>query len=427
MPKAPPPAVTVDLPRARAFWHRQQGLADPIGDSPHAIVQAVGWLRTLGGIDAYLALWSRGTGLTRAAVDEALASGQLRVSPAARGCIYLVPREDLGLVMRFAEGLWRPRAEKDVAKAGGTWKEIDAVATAVLEALGKRSLTTDEIRAALPDGTVRSYGATGKKVGLSSPLPVALRQLEFDGKVERMVSTGRLDTERYVWRRARGKAFGGSKVPSDPQARTGAIVERFLQSAGPATIKDLAAWSGLSQTEAKAGLARIGAVPVMVEGYGPSFVRAGDEQALAEISPEAKGWRLLSFEDNYTTLHGGPAVLVDPIHHGVSVKIWGRGGDATLGEAKHLASRAILWGSELVGFWEHDPDHGAVVTGLLGQSPRGQKTALTSQAKALEHFIAEQLGHARSFSLDTDDALRTRVALVRAIGHATAGKSSGTA
>jgi len=413
---ATPPALTVELSRARAFWYRQQGLAAPVADTPHEVVKQTGWVRTLGGIDAYLAISARCPGLTRAAVDEAVASGKLAVTPAVRGCIYLVPQEDLGLVMRFAESLSRPRSEKEIIKAGGTWSEVEEVATAVLEVLGSRSLTTDEIRAALPPGAVRSFGAAGKKIGLSSPLPVALRQLEFGGKIQRMVATGRLDTERYTWRKAKRDPFAKSKVPDDPQARVGRIAERFLRAAGPATVKELAAWAGISQTEAKAGLEHIGAVPVLVEGLGPSFVRAGDEELLARVPTDVEGWRLLSFEDNYTTLHGGPGVLVDPAHHGHSVKRWGSSERATLGEAKHLASRAILWGTELVGFWEYDPDADAVATGLLGPAPRGHAKALAEQAKALGEFIAGELGHGRSFSLDTDDELRTRVAEVRALG-----------
>lgn len=423
MPATPPPRLTVDLAHARAFWYRQQGLAAPVGDTPHELVSKTGWVRTLGGIDAYLALWSRRPGLRRAAVDEALASRRLAVAPAVRGCIYLVPQEDLGLVMRFAESLSRPRTEKEIVKAGGTWAEVEQVAAAVLEAVGDRSSTTDQIRAALPPGTVRSFGEAGKKIGLSSPLPVALRQLELAGKLERVVATGRLDTERYTWRRPKGDPFARSKVPDDPAARVGEIAERFLRAAGPASAKELADWAGISQTEAKAALERIGAVPVMVEGRGLAFVRAGDEDVLARVSTDVQGWRLLSFEDNYTTLHGGPGVLVDPAYHGHPVQSWGSSKPATLGDAKHLASRPILWGPALVGLWEHDPDAGTVVTGLLGSAPRGHLEELAEQAKALGDFIVEELGHGRSFSLDTDDELRERAAGVRALAGGGSGAS----
>jgi len=47
---------------------------------------------------------------------------------------------------------------------------------------------------------VRSLGEKGKKLGLSSTLPPALRTLEFEGRIERTLEGGRLDSERYLWR-----------------------------------------------------------------------------------------------------------------------------------------------------------------------------------------------------------------------------------
>jgi hypothetical protein len=58
MPR-PEPALRVDLSRARAFWHRRQGLAEPVGGTLEEVVTSTGWPRTLGGVDVYLAVRAR--------------------------------------------------------------------------------------------------------------------------------------------------------------------------------------------------------------------------------------------------------------------------------------------------------------------------------------------------------------------------------
>ena len=49
------------------------------------------------------------------------------------------------------------------------------------------------------------------------------------------------------------------------------------------------------------------------------------------------------------------------------------------------------------------------------------QAALDQEASALAAFLADDIGHGRSFSLDTDDALRERAAAVRAQARAKQG------
>ena len=102
--------------------------------------------------------------------------------PAARGCMYLVARPQVALALRLAARLTLPRAEREHAKAGIRPREVEELAAAVRETLTRKGpLTTEALRKALPEGSVRSLGEVGKKVGISSALPSALRLLEFDG------------------------------------------------------------------------------------------------------------------------------------------------------------------------------------------------------------------------------------------------------
>src|SRR5262249_6712322 len=151
--------------------------------------------RTLGGVDVYFALRARLAGLHRAEVDGAVEERRTQVLPAARGCMYLVPKSAAALCLRVADHLSRKRNEKEAEKAGLRPGEVDEVAEAVHQVLAARgALSTAGIRSALPAGVLRSLGDAGKKVGLSSALGPALRVLEFAGRVERALEGGRLDS-----------------------------------------------------------------------------------------------------------------------------------------------------------------------------------------------------------------------------------------
>lgn len=412
----PPPALTLSLERARAHWHHKQGLAEPLQVAVEEVVAATGWLRTLGGVDAYLAARARVPGLTRQRLDEAVQQSRLQVVPAVRGCIYLVPRPEVPLVLRIAQEQHRKRAEREYEKAGIAPAELSDVGEAVLKALRKGPLSTDALRKALPEGTVRSLGDKGKKVGLSSTLPPALRHLEFEGKVERTLEGGRLDTERYLWRLPARNPFTGAKVPGEPVERHARIAATFFRQAGPTTLEDFTSWAALSQREARAAMEKLPLAPVAVEGLAAeAWVLEEELAVLREKVPASSSLSMLAFEDCYLAFHGGPALFTDPRHHAREVPVWGTKRGRTLGDARYLFMRPLLDGDRLVGFWEYDVDEEAVVFGTFDKLAPRRRKAVEALAGDVAAFLRDEVGHAHSFSLDSDEALRKRVALIEAM------------
>ena len=399
---------SVDLSRARAFWFHRQGLAAPLGGPIDKVVAATGWLRTLGGVDVYLAARARAPGLRRAELDAAVGDGRLRVSMAVRGCIYLVPVDEVPTLLAEVAPEWRKKSERDVAKAGASWKVVETTAAAVLEVLAGTSLSTDAIRRALP--SIKSFGEAGKKVGLSSPLPLALRLLELDRRIERMPEGGRLDTERYVWRAPKRPV---PPAASDPQARRARIASAFFTHAGPARLEDLQAWTCWSQRDTRAALEGLDLAPVTVTGVGEAFVHRRDLDALA--APAARGAiALLSFEDNYLTFHGGPGLVTDPAHHDLRVAQWGAGGPGRLGDVRHVAHRTIVIDGIVAGMWEVDPRSGGAVWKALAPLPKPLADRVAATVDETARFLMAELGHARSFSLDTMEEVQSRADAIRA-------------
>lgn len=385
-----------------------------------AALATTGFVRTLGGSDVYVAARSRVPGTTRAQLDAEVAARRLQVVPAVRGCIYLVSAADAPLCLRVAEGLGRARDRRDAEKAGIRPGETEHLGEAVFTALQRLGpSTTDAIRRALPDGAVRSLGDRGKKVGVSSPLPQALRRLEFAGRIERTLADGRLDTERYLWRATASDPFAQARLPEDPIDLYARLLQRFAGWAGIGTLRTFAAWAGLSLRDAKAAAAKVELVPIAIAGAAePAFAAPGVEALVREAERADEAVALLPFEDNLPHLAGGPGDFVDARFHGLSVPSWGNHRPQPLGGAAHLAFRPVLADGHIVGFWEYDPDAKAVATRCFQAPGRSATRRLAALAEQLGGFLRDELGHGHSFSLDDDDSLRERLRLLTAIGEA---------
>lgn len=408
------PAVRLTLDHARRVFLLAQGIparAEPL----ERILEETGFVRTLGGADVYVAARARRPGMRRADLDGAAEEGAAQVVPAVRGCMYLVPRRDVPLALRVADLLSRSRAEKDQQKAGILPGEVEELARTVLQVLAaKGPLTTDALRRAMPAGSVRSLGEPGKKVGMSSPLPSALRRLEFEGRVERRVESGRLDSERYLWRATGRSPFDGAGLPDDPIEIYARLARVFFHGAGLGTLQDFAAWAGLSQRDARAAIEKVPLLPAAIEGVEETHYLLEDRrELLARAEEAADSVALLAFEDNVLALHGGPSLMVDPRHHATPVPSWGSARKVTLGDSRHMAMRSVVAEGRVVGFWEYDPDAREVVAGYFEPIPQETRARVGAEAADLARFLNEELGHGRSFSLDTDDALRERSAFVR--------------
>ena len=389
-------ANSLTLDQARARWWHKQGLAGTTKGSVASVIGSTGWLRTLGGTDAYLAARARKPGMKRADLDAALASGALRVVPAARGCIYVVPDRVVADLMALNVGPWRTTTEKDLAKAKSSLAVVEKVAKAVLAAL-TAPMTTDALRKALPAGSIPSFGEAGKKAGLSSPLPLALRLLEFAGAIERTLDGGRLDSERYLWRKA------AWKVPAVSANPLATVIDAFLEFSGPATLAQIAEWSGRAQRDLKPVLEALGAVAIEVEGMGPAWGKPGDLAA----RPAPSGIALLGFEDNYVNNHG-LGLVADPKLHAIEVDIWGSGKPEAVGKARHVLSRTIVRDGLVIGFWEVDPGAKSGVWTTFDKPPKALAKQLDEAVADASAFLLEDVGNAITFSLDTMELVQER-------------------
>jgi len=379
----------------------RQGLAAPLGGDLASLVAATGWLRTLGGVEPYLALLARRPGLTLAEADAAFASRELQVLPCVRGCTYVVPRAQAGVALRYAALLARRRIERDLEKVEVPPSELAALQAEIRRVLGQGGRSVEALRAALPPGLVRSLGALGKAHGLSSALPAALRLLEFDGRVSRHPES-RVDAERYEWREVDGDVFAGTPAEDDVAGLTEALLGWYLRWAAPAGLDEFVAWTGGSKRDARAAAERLGAREVEVEGLGPALSVDDREDRL---DPDAV--HVLASQDNYGGLRAGVRSIVDPSNHHRPAGSFGRR-TSTFGEATTADGRFVIRGGLVVGLWEYDAQAKRARYGCW--DPAHRSPAADRAVEKLGEFLTQGFGHGRLYSLDNAAEQQKRLA-----------------
>jgi hypothetical protein len=360
-------------------------------------------------VDPYLALFARAPQVAKTGLDGALAEQRLWIVPGVRGCIWLVNEQDVSLALRVSEAQARRRLDRDMEKLSVPQAELAEIGERAVAALADKALLMEELRAALPEGSVRSLGEAGKKLGHTTTLPAALRYLEWAGKLRRHPHGGGLDTNRYAWGLADKDTRTLGDAPSDAVGQAQELLARFLAWAGPATLSDFVAWSGLGKRVAQSALGASDPVAVEIEGLDETaYVLAEHASELDSVDGD-DGTYFLPGLDNLFSLRSNPAPLADPAHHELELMAMGKR-TVTLAKAAWIEPRPIVHRGEWVGLWAWDPERAEVLMAPLGTWSKVHWGAARAAADGLSEFIAGSLdGRAPTNSIDSDKRARERV------------------
>ncbi len=381
--------------KMRAWWAHRQGLDGRLAGRPAAeMLEQTGWARSVGGCGPYLALFARG-GIGRDAVDKAVAAMQIHELPSARGCTYIVPACDFTLALAVGQGF--ADEERTARKLGVTEREIDRLCTYVVDALSKGPMDPEKLRD-FAGNAVRSLGAEGKKKGLATTLPVALRKLQSQGEIRRIPVGGRLDQQRYRYALWRPNPLCQFKL--SPLEAFTELARRFFTWIEPATLAEFQWFSGLGVKATLTAVEPLRLEPVqkgserlMLPGH-----RAGFQSYRAPKHPR---YVLVSSLDGISHLRRDVKGLLAPEDMTQSV-VCGRG-------LTDLSSHAILDRGRLMGLWEYDPVEREIVwMSFIRRSKR-----LEEAVARVEEFVRDELGDARSFSLDSPKSRAPRIAALR--------------
>lgn len=390
--------------RLRAWWSHRQGLDGSMaGTTPTEVLARAGWARSVAGAGPYLTLFAR-AGISRATADAAVASLAIHELPAARGCTYVLPASDFALGLTLGDDF----GHGDMAQArklGVTDGEIDALCAAVLKALATAVMPPEALRDATGNAS-RSLGEEGKKKGLTTTLPLALGRLQANGDIRRVPVNGRLDQQRYAYTRWTPNPRAARKLaPTDARI---AIAQRYFAWIGPASLKEFQWFSGLSAKLANEAVAGLQLRPV-ADGSLLMLPDADLDAFHAFKAPTEPQYALVSSLDSITAARRNVLDLVDAAD--AEREVVSDAAVKTIGRLSDLPSHAILDRGRLIGLWEFDPEAQQLVYALFRGKP---DAALRAALARTEAFVRDDLGDARSFSLDSPKSRQPRLAALRA-------------
>lgn len=371
----------------RRIWIARQGL----GKRPPKGILDLPWLYSAGSAIAYLSVRARLPKLSREQMERA---GLMDV-PALRGNM-LVPPADLGLALAAGRRSNAERFGRLAAKCKVTAKEVQDLCAAVVDVLSGGPLPMDQIRERIPPKLIRNFGEEGRLLGETSSLPVALRDLQAQGRVLRIPENLRWDDNRYVYRLSKPpKQIVDKKVNHE-------LARRFFHWAGPATLAEFAFWANLGKKEAEAAIKGLKLERLEVEGWSNEAY-----QEPGATKPETSGVILLPFRDNYLYFRRNMTVFLDPAHRQVrTLDIKNQLRPLVMQPMLH--HHAILFDGRLVGAWEYDPERKEIAW-TLWEEVRGVEQAIEEMAE----YIRTELGDLRFYAFDAGKGRRMRIESLR--------------
>lgn len=387
----------------RAWRAARQGLDGSWTGFPAAEALARGgWIRSVGGVSPYLALFAR-CGARRAEVDAATAALALHELPAARGCTYVVPAADFATALRAGQG-FGDEAQVNTAKKhlGVTHDELATLEAAVLSALADGPRDPAALKDALGD-RVRNLGPDGKKRGVTTTLPLALGRLQTSGQVRRVPVNGRLDQQRYAY-----TAWTPSPLEGDTRATADVqrdLVAAYVRWAGLATTDEINTFTGFGAKVTKAAVAALG----FVAGPDGRWMTPDDLASLQTFAaPTEPCVRLIGALDSLQLLRRELDSLVDPADRPAldALVTQGAAGDAL----QDLGHHAIVDRGRLIGLWLYDPEAADIVYTTFGTPD----DAVRAEVARTAAYVRDDLGDARIFSLDSPASRRARIEALRA-------------
>jgi len=239
-------------------------------------------------------------------------------------------------------------------------------------------------------------------------LPTALGRLQSQGEIRRVPVDGRLDQQRYRYAPWSDNPLGDFKLSLDDCYLE--LAGRYFRWIGPATAAEFQWFSGLGVKAAKAVLDKLDLVPIAPGS--DRLLPACDKAAFDALEiPGKPHYALVSSIDAITLHRRDIAGLTDPAHRAHPLLIAeGRGSGFVIDMPDH----AIFDRGQFVGLWEFDPAEGKIVWVSFVPPTDG----LLAEIAKTESYVRDQVGDARSFSLDSPKSRAPRLVLLRRAGSA---------
>ena len=289
--RLPLPVKTADLLRRLRLHH--QWLARPTVRRPEEIVAHFGAVQSQDFAMAKWALALRSGDLRDAHVAAAFDAGAILRTHVLRPTWHFVAPADIRWMLRLSA----PRVRAQMAHNDRQYG-IDAAllrrSRAVIERAlrGGVHLTREELQTALARHRIKVAG-TG------------LAQVMAHAELDALVCSGPRRGKQSTYALLEERAPAGPVLDRDTALAE--LARRYFQSHGPATDRDFSWWSGLTLTDARAGIASLGRELACVTWEGSDYrYPAGSEPAAV------RGAWLLPNYDEFTVAYADRSLLIGP-------------------------------------------------------------------------------------------------------------------
>ena len=282
MPRTKPPALTLDPAKVHAWRVERQLLGRTKAASPVEVARQLVGVQAQVTSSAALSIAlrttpTRGTMPPTDATGRALLDRRLVRSWAMRSTLHLFAADDVPTVAAALQGKERWRRPAWLRWFGVTEPEMERLIETIGEILDDgRPRTRAELGEAVgarlgPRTGALLLGSWGNALKVASDRHYLVQSAEDDAGV------------RYV----RASRWLGSWRDEDEREALAALVERYLAAYGPASLKELLRWWGVSVVaEMKPAIASLGDRVIEIEvGGARGYVRAEDADAIQATRP----------------------------------------------------------------------------------------------------------------------------------------------
>jgi len=337
------------------LWN--QGVTAPRFEKPQEVVALLGALQAQ---DYGMSLWAAGLRLTapnRAAVENAIYTGELIRTHILRPTWHLVHQKDIRWMMRLSAPYVK-KATQYVDRKEGLTDELFKKCRKIIERLLHKTdqVTKDDIMSALS----KQHIVAG---------PLLATQIIIRAELEMLLCNGATKSTYAL--------FDKKVPPAAELTKTEAIVQlaqRYFQSRGPATVKDFAWWSGLGINEAKTGIAELGSRLHSFTSDNLKYYHFNVEGAI----PPATTVTLLPCYDEYTVGYS----------EGRSIALSAALDSAAIGNG--IFKPIVLHGYEMTGTWQKNPKTGLAEVQLF--APKAISTKKLEEGKAGFNWFNQAAG-----------------------------------
>lgn len=364
-----------DIPRLRLLSH---GLLPAPDGFPrpafHAPEDVVGWMTALQGQDWYSVPWSIGarwtggatTAASAAAVRQAFADGRIVRSWPMRGTLHTLLPQDLPLLHALtSERLLKSMAtrHRNLSIVPDDWEKARAVVRGTLGGGGRA--TRAELFAALEEAGQGTREQRGAHLLLVLSVTGTLVQGPADGKEHLFVLQDEWITSP--------RELSVEDALDD-------LLERYVRSHGPATIRDFSWWTGLPLGPCREAQARLGE---RVREYEGGWLLGAETAAWldardGEPLPGARSFHLLAGFDEYILGYTDRSPVLAREHFDLIVP----GGNG-------MFKRTMMSGGVTDGMWSTD-SRGAVVLEPFDTDGARPHRSSAARAAAYQRFMGTQ-------------------------------------